>query len=281
MIYYIYKITLTEGSLAGHYYIGQRSFRGDDILEDKYKGSGKILKQYYKKYPFGFIKTVLKVVQTKEQLNTEEERFIGDLYKTDPLCINCCKGGAFVKNLSSFDGINKGRKHSEQFKEYLRTLMLGKKRGTYNWTKKGLEKIHSPKSEEAKVNMRKKHNPMSEEGKINISKGHIGKCFCKFGEEWRKKQSLAQKGKRHKPDTEETKLKKSLALKGKPKSKEVINKIKNFKSSPILLLKDNKVLGFYRDGEEVSELLNISRVSINYCIRNNYFTKNGFSFHRV
>lgn len=35
MIYYIYKITLTEGSLAGHYYIGQRSFRGDDILEDK------------------------------------------------------------------------------------------------------------------------------------------------------------------------------------------------------------------------------------------------------
>ena len=47
MFRYTYKITLLNGSLAGHYYFGQHS---TDDLNDGYAGSGRLVTDYYKKY---------------------------------------------------------------------------------------------------------------------------------------------------------------------------------------------------------------------------------------
>ena len=53
--YYTYKITLTQGSLKGKFYFGKHS---TTKLNDNYKGSGSIVKRYYKKYPKGYIKEI-------------------------------------------------------------------------------------------------------------------------------------------------------------------------------------------------------------------------------
>lgn len=93
MIYYIYKIILTEGSLKDHYYIGQRKYKGTEISNDRYKGSGDIIKKYYKKYPNNYIKQILEICGDAKSLNKAEERWIGDKYETDPLCLNLRAGG--------------------------------------------------------------------------------------------------------------------------------------------------------------------------------------------
>lgn len=93
---YIYKITCLCGSLAGHYYIGKHST--DAIPENcGYAGSGKILKDYYSKYGKELGKTYSIEILEKNADNKinalREEFFIGDLYETDPLCLNLKKGG--------------------------------------------------------------------------------------------------------------------------------------------------------------------------------------------
>ena len=93
MIYYIYKITLTEGSLKDHYYFGQRKYKGDDISKDLYKGSGDIVKKYYKKYPKSYIKEILEICDSPKSLNDAEIKWIGDKYETDPMCLNLRAGG--------------------------------------------------------------------------------------------------------------------------------------------------------------------------------------------
>ena len=47
--YYTYRITCTQGSYNGKVYFGKRTTTKNPN-EDKYKGSGKLLKDYYQKY---------------------------------------------------------------------------------------------------------------------------------------------------------------------------------------------------------------------------------------
>ena len=88
--YYIYKITLTEGSLKDHYYIGQHKSKS---LKDNYKGSGRFVRDYYKKYPDSYIKEILCLCNDKDELNAAEAFYVGDKYETDPMCLNLCAGG--------------------------------------------------------------------------------------------------------------------------------------------------------------------------------------------
>lgn len=279
MIFYVYKIILTDGRFAGHYYIGQRSYKGKNIEEDTYKGSGKILKSYYKKYPNGYKKEILEIVPNKALLNDREKFYAGDLWRTDPLCVNLTQGGQFVTDLSVFEGINKGRKKTEEQKQHLREIMTGRKRGKYKMTEEGHRKHCAPKSEAAKLNMRKKHKPMSEESRKNISKGHLGKCSCSFLEEWREKQRISQTGKKHKANSEDTKIKKSLALKGKKKSEEHRKKLSDSKSFPIIVFYGDSAY-ICKNSLEASIFSNCSVPTVNSCIRGNRGTKNGFSFQR-
>lgn len=111
MVYYIYKITLLKGELIGHYYIGKHK---TDKEKDNYAGSGVIVKNYYRKYGkkkgVTFTKEILEYNPTEEVNNLREKEIIGDLYKTDKLCLNLKyggEGGGWEKGMTA---INKGKK---------------------------------------------------------------------------------------------------------------------------------------------------------------------------
>lgn len=101
MFHYIYRIDFLCGK-PGRYYLGKRSYRGKDITKDPYGGSGSFCKKYYKKY--GKIKgetytiTVLEINKSVKENSAREIIVIGDLWKTDPLCMNKCPGGDFDEN---------------------------------------------------------------------------------------------------------------------------------------------------------------------------------------
>ena len=92
--YYTYKITLLKGSLKDHYYFGQH--RTND-LNDKYCGSGRVIKDYYKKYGRkegdSYIKEILCFYDSPDDLNKAEDELIGEKWKTDQMCLNITRGG--------------------------------------------------------------------------------------------------------------------------------------------------------------------------------------------
>lgn len=95
-IHYIYKIHFLCGYPSGRYYIGKHTHHG--LLEsDKYAGSGTFCKSYFKKYGkiLGetYIKEIIEINPSHEINVNREEYYIGELYKTDPLCMNLIKGG--------------------------------------------------------------------------------------------------------------------------------------------------------------------------------------------
>ena len=96
-IHYIFKIHFLCGFPTGRYYIGRRSYKGDDLSKDSYTGSGTFCKAYFKKYGrkegVTYIKEILEI-NPSLKINIEREEFwVGDLWKTDPLCKNEMPGG--------------------------------------------------------------------------------------------------------------------------------------------------------------------------------------------
>lgn len=64
---------MTQNIITNKKYIGKRMCRCN-IEDDKYLGSGKILKQAIKKYgKENFKKTILEICSTEEQLNRREK----------------------------------------------------------------------------------------------------------------------------------------------------------------------------------------------------------------
>lgn len=100
MIHYIYRIDFLCGE-PGRYYLGKRSYRGRDINKDKYGGSGNFCFTYYEKYGqivnVTYRKIIIEINKTFNDNRCREEIIIGDLWKTDPLCMNECPGGGGVK----------------------------------------------------------------------------------------------------------------------------------------------------------------------------------------
>lgn len=90
MIYrYIYKITCTNGSFKDHFYYGQHTTKN---LNDGYKGSGRKIGDYYKKYPNDYIKEIISYHNTKEDLDIAETNIIQQ-YIDDPYCLNVLSTG--------------------------------------------------------------------------------------------------------------------------------------------------------------------------------------------
>lgn len=91
MIHYIYRITHLP---TGRFYIGKRSYKGTDYLDDTYMGSGVIIRRMLKKHPrFEFRKEVLCFCRDAEQLLKAEQAAVSVNFPTNPLCINLCAGG--------------------------------------------------------------------------------------------------------------------------------------------------------------------------------------------
>ena len=96
-IHYIYKIYFLCGFPTGRYYLGKRTYNGIDISKDKYHGSGNFCKEYFNKYGAVPGKTYLKeIIEINPSYAVNKDReviVIGDLWKTDPLCMNQRGGG--------------------------------------------------------------------------------------------------------------------------------------------------------------------------------------------
>lgn len=96
-VHYIYKIWFLCGFPTGRYYIGKRSYCGSDLTRDRYTGSGKFCDAYFKKYGkksgVTYIKEILEINPSAEINKDREDFWIGDLWKTDLLCMNQCSGG--------------------------------------------------------------------------------------------------------------------------------------------------------------------------------------------
>ena len=172
-IHYIYKITFLCGEHKNCYYLGKRSTVNK--TDNGYVGSGLFTKYYFKKYGkingVTYIKDILEYNVSKIENSKREKEIIGDLYKTDPLCMNLCEGGSGGK--------------------------------TYEWT----EEHRKRQSELAKEMHLKNPNwggEMTEEKKRNISKAMKG-LFAgeknphygvKVPEEQKKRQSEKMKGRK-------------------------------------------------------------------------------------
>lgn len=110
MIYrYIYMIVCTAGSWKNKYYIGQHTTKN---LDDGYKGSGTLLKKYYKKYPNDYVKSIICYCDSQKQLDEREKECIS-LCLGNKDCLNIAIGG---KNCV---GINCCyRMTQEEYKQY-------------------------------------------------------------------------------------------------------------------------------------------------------------------
>lgn len=162
---YIYKIVCLCGSFAGHYYIGKHTTGN---LDDKYTGSGILIKDYFKKYGKvegeTYEKTIIEFNETPELNSEREKQIIGSLWVDDPLCLNLMEGG-------KSSGM-KGKKHSETWIE--------KMRGKTPWNK---------------------GKKATEEAKRNQSTSHLGHAPWNKGKtmskEFKEKISSLKKGQKY------------------------------------------------------------------------------------
>ena len=190
--YYTYKVQCTAVGYEDYYYYGQHRTNN---LDDGYKGSGTGIWEYYKQYPDDYVLIILGFYNNKVELNIAEQELVGDLWKTDPYCLNRMPGG---DSSPSFQG----HKHTEYAKLTIST--------------KNKAHIHT-KEHNKKVSDALKSKPLSEEHKCKISKTLTGKPRP---EEVKKKISKTTKGRKKSPLSEEAKRKISESLKGRSLSEE-------------------------------------------------------------
>lgn len=191
---YIYKISINNknSKLHGCYYIGQRK---SITTDDNYYGSGKVIKDYIKKYGHDTLyKEILSICESFEELNTQENFYIGDLYKNDSFyqggkCLNLRAGGMQAgyneqtyKKIceANRNGKNVGRKHSEETKQKLSIQKLGNKNPNYH-------KIPWNKGIKYTAEQKKK---ICEANKTKPTYGHLNK---KHSEETKQRISEVQK----------------------------------------------------------------------------------------
>ena len=163
--HYIYKITCLCGKFKNHYYIGKRTTKNKYIYNDNYYGSGEKLRRYYKKYPpqngVTIYKEIIEINPNKEINAKREKDIIGDLYKSDPLCLNLMEGG-------------NGRSVSKETSKKKSSLMKGKKLSEETKRKMSIAK----KRDNAIVSLTKyyKNNNVWNKGKIGVY-GHPIACY--------------------------------------------------------------------------------------------------------
>lgn len=216
MIYrYIYKITCTNGSFKDKFYYGQHTTNN---LNDGYKGSGKKILDYYKKYPNDYIKEIIAYYNTDEALNTAEYEIIKE-YINDPMCLNIIAGGYYGK--PSYDT---RKKISESLKGKLKGKHLSKEtKRKISEARRGYKMPQSTKDKLSDITKKQWQDPENKKKLSESLKGHVswnkGKAWS---EEAKNKMSISHIGKSYnkgKHLSEETKQKLSNIFKGRPNEK--------------------------------------------------------------
>lgn len=89
MFHFTYKLVLKED--PRYYYYGKHS---TNTISDNYTGSGTTVKDLKREKGRDCFKlTILNFFSTSEEAFLEEEKLVGDLWKTDPFCLNRYPGG--------------------------------------------------------------------------------------------------------------------------------------------------------------------------------------------
>ena len=121
--HFIYKIEFPNGK----YYIGEHTTKS---IDDGYYGSGALLPLEFSKVKTEEVKKIiLSFHGSKEEMEINEEKTIGDLYKTDKNCLNLIKGGSKGFNEHIIEkSVNKrkGKKRTKESIEKQRISCTGK-----------------------------------------------------------------------------------------------------------------------------------------------------------
>jgi hypothetical protein len=233
-----------ESTLYGKVYYGQHSTNN---LNDGYIGSGKIIKNYIKKYPDGYYRKILQLYSSAEELDKAEYELIKPHLGKD-YCLNLCDGGG-VFTINGH-GRNKGKHLPEETKQKQSVTRKQKCQSgeivVWNKNKSGLQhaseetkkklseankgekngmygRCHSEETKKkiSEVQKNREHGPISEEHKMALINSHLGKHLS---EETKQKMSASLKGRKawnkgikgvikNGPHSEETKQKMSEARK--------------------------------------------------------------------
>ena len=128
--YYTYQVLFNNGD----YYLGKHSTKD---IDDGYTGSGKKLQE--RTDPFTF--NIVEYYNSEDDLNVAEEELIGDLWYTDPKCLNLTGGGH-----GGWGGCNatvdKSYMLTEEYREKMRqsALRLHAEGKLHRFTKEASEK---------------------------------------------------------------------------------------------------------------------------------------------
>ena len=121
--HFIYKIEFPNGK----YYLGEHTTSN---LNDGYCGSGSLLPFEFEKCSINDVKkTILSFHNSKKEMELNEEKIIGNLYKTDKQCLNLIKGGSKGFNehiIEKSVNSRKGKKRTKESIEKQRISCTGK-----------------------------------------------------------------------------------------------------------------------------------------------------------
>lgn len=157
---YIYKITCTTGSFKGKFYFGKHTTNN---LDDGYKGSGKLLCNYYKKHPNDYIKEIISYHNSDEELNQAEYDIIHP-FLGQSMCLNMVDGG-----LGGNCWLYKTEEEIKEFKEKISKSSKGRKFSEEAKKKSSISHLN----QKGTFGMKGKHH--SEETKKKISESNKGK----------------------------------------------------------------------------------------------------------
>lgn len=182
MYYIIYK---TTNLINGKFYIGKHQTKN---LDDGYLGSGKLLKRAIEKYGFSnFRREVLETLNSVDELNLTEKKYITEDLVNDRSCYNLKLGGEggfaginsshskeHLDSIRSVDGCRKGGRAAARVnKEKQAGFYAADKDSLSAWGKKG-------SALSSKMNG-KRH---SDKTRLMMSKSHSGKTNSQFGSFW-------------------------------------------------------------------------------------------------
>jgi len=248
----VYK---TTNLINNKIYIGQ-----DKINDPNYLGSGDLIKRAIKKYgKENFLKEVLCVCDTLDELNDRERFYIHEYSSTDKkIGYNIAVGGT--------NGVMLNRKHSEETKLKMRMSALGKKKSethckNISLSKKGKKMSNEEKRKRSECCPLKgiKKEPLSVEIKQKISASKKG---THPSEETRKKMSISHLG-----------IKNSFY--GKKHTEDYLLT----RRKPIIQLdKNDNFIKEWPSITDASKCLKIECSGISFVLKGKYKTSGGFKF---
>lgn len=188
MFHFTYRLNLKED--PRYYYYGKHS---TNSISDRYTGSGTTVKEFKKeKGRDCFNLTILNFFSTSEEALSEEEKLVGDLWKTDPYCLNRYPGGNWKGRLDVTGTVTVWKENKE------RRIPIG---SLEKFQKAGWQRGRSPK---AKIRHAEKKICMTiENRKTYVTTDQVEKYLqkgyeiggYKFTEEVKKRLSDSHRGK--------------------------------------------------------------------------------------